>query len=115
MPQAGLKADFVQFDGKTVKACFADLDAQRKAKDAMAGIEVPPGEVDFEFNIPDVPSFGTGGLVVPGLQHARLGAECDPAGERLVLLLVGLGVGGGGRNRDFECSSGAKGLDRDRR
>src|SRR5690349_9357595 len=33
---AGLKADFVQFEGNSVKARFADLDSQRKAKDAIA-------------------------------------------------------------------------------
>ncbi len=33
---AGLKADFVQFDGPSVKARFADLDAQGKAKDAIS-------------------------------------------------------------------------------
>ena len=33
---AGLKADFVQFDGASVKARFADLDAQGKAKDAIS-------------------------------------------------------------------------------
>jgi preprotein translocase subunit SecD len=33
---AQLKADFVQFDGASVKARFADLDAQRKAKDAIS-------------------------------------------------------------------------------
>jgi len=33
--KAGLKADFVQFEGNSVKARFADLDAQRKAKDAI--------------------------------------------------------------------------------
>jgi preprotein translocase subunit SecD len=35
--RAGLKADFVQFDGNSVKARFGDLDAQRKAKDAISG------------------------------------------------------------------------------
>lgn len=35
LTQSGLKADFVQFDGNSVKARFADLDAQRKAKDAI--------------------------------------------------------------------------------
>ena len=35
LTQAGLKADFVQYDGNSVKARFADLDAQRKAKDAL--------------------------------------------------------------------------------
>ena len=34
--QAGLKADFVQFDGNSVKARFADTDTQIKAKDAIA-------------------------------------------------------------------------------
>jgi preprotein translocase subunit SecD len=33
---AGLKADFVQFEGNSVKARFADLDLQRKAKDAIS-------------------------------------------------------------------------------
>ena len=33
---AGLKADFVQFDGASVKARFSDLDAQGKAKDAIS-------------------------------------------------------------------------------
>ncbi len=32
----GLKADFVKFEGNSVKARFADLDAQRKAKDAIS-------------------------------------------------------------------------------
>ena len=36
LTQAGLKADFVQFEGTSVKARFADLDAQRKAKDAIS-------------------------------------------------------------------------------
>jgi preprotein translocase subunit SecD len=35
LAKAGLKADFVQFDGNSVKARFGDLDAQRKAKDAI--------------------------------------------------------------------------------
>ena len=34
--QAGLQADFVQFDGGSVKARFNDLDAQGKAKDAIS-------------------------------------------------------------------------------
>jgi preprotein translocase subunit SecD len=33
--QAGLKPDLVQFDGNSVKARFADVDAQGKAKDAL--------------------------------------------------------------------------------
>ena len=35
LTQAGLKADFVQFEGMSVKARFEDLDSQRKAKDAI--------------------------------------------------------------------------------
>ena len=35
LTQAGLKADFVQFDGNSVKARFGDTDAQSKAKDAI--------------------------------------------------------------------------------
>ena len=35
LAKAGLKPDFVQFEGNSVKARFADLDAQRKAKDAI--------------------------------------------------------------------------------
>ena len=36
LTQAGLKADFVQFEISSVKARFADLDSQRKAKDAIS-------------------------------------------------------------------------------
>ena len=35
LAKAGLQADFVQFEGNSVKARFNDLDAQRKAKDAL--------------------------------------------------------------------------------
>ena len=35
LTQAGLQADFVQFEGNSVKARFADTDAQIKAKDAI--------------------------------------------------------------------------------
>lgn len=35
LKQAELKPDFVQFEGNSVKARFADLDSQRKAKDAI--------------------------------------------------------------------------------
>jgi preprotein translocase subunit SecD len=35
LKQASLSADFVQFEGNSVKARFSDLDAQRKAKDAI--------------------------------------------------------------------------------
>jgi len=35
LAKAELKPDFVQFEGNSVKARFADLDAQRKAKDAI--------------------------------------------------------------------------------
>ena len=36
LKQAGLTADFVRFEGSSVKARFADLDSQRKAKDAIS-------------------------------------------------------------------------------
>ena len=36
LARAGLTADFVQFEGNSVKARFADLDSQRKAKDAIS-------------------------------------------------------------------------------
>jgi preprotein translocase subunit SecD len=42
--RAGLKADFVQYDGNSVKARFADLDAQRKAKDALVAALNPDAE-----------------------------------------------------------------------
>jgi preprotein translocase subunit SecD len=35
LAQAGLRADFVQFEGSTVKARFGDTDTQLKAKDAL--------------------------------------------------------------------------------
>ena len=44
LAKAGLKADFVQFDGNSVKARFGDLDAQRKAKDALAAALNPDAE-----------------------------------------------------------------------
>ncbi|MDH5539711.1 MAG: protein translocase subunit SecD, partial [Rhizobacter sp.] len=36
LASAGLKPDFVQFEGNSVKARFADLDSQSKAKDAIS-------------------------------------------------------------------------------
>jgi preprotein translocase subunit SecD len=36
LDKAALKADFVQFEGNSVKARFDDLDTQRKAKDAIS-------------------------------------------------------------------------------
>jgi preprotein translocase subunit SecD len=36
LTKAGLHADFVQFEGNSVKARFDDLDTQRKAKDAIS-------------------------------------------------------------------------------
>ncbi|MEO7245848.1 MAG: protein translocase subunit SecD [Rubrivivax sp.] len=36
LADAGLKADFVQFEGQSVKARFADTDVQLKAKDAIS-------------------------------------------------------------------------------
>lgn len=43
--KAGLKADFIQYDGASVKARFADLDTQRKAKDAI-GTALNPDAAD---------------------------------------------------------------------
>jgi preprotein translocase subunit SecD len=45
LDKAGLKADFVQYDGNSVKARLADLDAQRKAKDAI-GAALNPDPTD---------------------------------------------------------------------
>ncbi len=41
LTRAGLKADFVQFEGTSVKARFADLDTQRKAKEAISAAMNP--------------------------------------------------------------------------
>ncbi len=45
LTRADLKADFVQYDGNSVKARFTDLDAQRKAKDAI-GAALNPDPAD---------------------------------------------------------------------
>ena len=45
LSKAGLKPDFVQHDGNSVKARFEDLDAQRKAKDAI-GAALNPDPTD---------------------------------------------------------------------
>jgi len=48
LAQAGLAPDFVQFEGNSVKARFADLDAQRKAKDALTGaLNADPANPDY--------------------------------------------------------------------
>ncbi|HEY2187074.1 MAG TPA: protein translocase subunit SecD [Caldimonas sp.] len=48
LAKAGLKPDFVQFDGHSVKARFADLDAQRKAKDAIsAALDPDPSDPTY--------------------------------------------------------------------
>jgi preprotein translocase subunit SecD len=45
LAKAGVKPDFVQYDGNSVKARFADLDAQRKAKDALsAALDPDPND-----------------------------------------------------------------------
>jgi preprotein translocase subunit SecD len=41
LSKAGIKPDFVQFDGNSVKARFADLDSQRKAQDAISAAVNP--------------------------------------------------------------------------
>ena len=48
LEKAGLKADFVQYDGNSVKARFADLDQQRKAKDAIgAALNPDPSDPTY--------------------------------------------------------------------
>jgi preprotein translocase subunit SecD len=48
LTQSGLKPDFVQFAGNSVKARFADLDAQRKAKDAIsAALNPDPADPSY--------------------------------------------------------------------
>ena len=48
LAKAGLQADFVQFEGNSVKARFADLDAQRKAKDAIsAALNPDPADPSY--------------------------------------------------------------------
>ena len=48
LEKAGLKADFVQYDGHSVKARFADLDAQRKAKDTIgAALNPDPSDPTY--------------------------------------------------------------------
>src|SRR6478736_1039032 len=46
--KAGIKPDFVRFDGNSVKARLADLDAQRKAKDAIgAALNPDPSDPTY--------------------------------------------------------------------
>jgi preprotein translocase subunit SecD len=48
LAKAGLKADFVRYDGNSVKARFGDLDAQRKAKDAIgAALDPDPNDPSY--------------------------------------------------------------------
>jgi preprotein translocase subunit SecD len=48
LAKAGLKADFVEFDGNSVKARFADLDSQRKAQDAItAAVNPDPNDPGY--------------------------------------------------------------------
>ncbi len=48
LEKAGLKADFVQYDGNSVKARFVDLDQQRKAKDAIgAALNPDPSDPTY--------------------------------------------------------------------
>jgi preprotein translocase subunit SecD len=44
LARASLKPDFVQFDGNSVKARFGDLDAQRKAKEAISAALNPDAD-----------------------------------------------------------------------
>src|SRR5689334_17477582 len=41
LTNAGIKADFVQFEGNSVKARFADVEAQARAKDAISKVLNP--------------------------------------------------------------------------
>ena len=48
LDKAGLKADFVEFDGNSVKARFGDLDTQRKAQDALiAALNPDPNDASY--------------------------------------------------------------------
>ncbi len=48
LAKAGLKPDFVQYDGNSVKARFEDLDSQRKAKDALgAALNPDPNDPTY--------------------------------------------------------------------
>ncbi len=48
LKKAGLTPDFVQYDGNSVKARFEDLDAQRKAKDALgAALNPDPNDPTY--------------------------------------------------------------------
>jgi preprotein translocase subunit SecD len=48
LQQAGVKADFVQFDGNSIKARFADVDTQLKAKDAISkALNADPSEPTY--------------------------------------------------------------------
>lgn len=48
LARAGVKADFVRFEGSSVKARFADLDAQRKGKDAIsAALNLDPANPGY--------------------------------------------------------------------
>ncbi len=48
LAKAALKPDFVQYDGNSVKARFGDLDAQRKAKDALgAALNPDPNDPSY--------------------------------------------------------------------
>jgi len=48
LAKAGIKPDFVRFDGNSVKARLADLDAQRKAKDAIgAALNPDPSDPTY--------------------------------------------------------------------
>jgi preprotein translocase subunit SecD len=48
LAKAGIKPDFVQFDGNSLKARFADLDTQRKAKEAIsAALDPDPANPSY--------------------------------------------------------------------
>ena len=48
LQQAGVRADFVQFEGTSVKARFSDTDTQLKAKDAISrGLNADPNDPSY--------------------------------------------------------------------
>ncbi|MDQ2928152.1 MAG: protein translocase subunit SecD [Caldimonas sp.] len=48
LDKAGLKPDFVEYDGHSVKARFADLDSQRKAQEALvAALNPDPADASY--------------------------------------------------------------------
>ena len=88
LEQAGLKPDFVQFDGNSVKARLADTEAQIKAKDVLSrGAEPGPGQPELHRRAE--PAVALAGMAdgaarvadVPGPGPARRRALPDAGGH----------------------------------